>query len=500
MEKSRQSALINAILTIGHGDLTIYPPAVLPVEDPGLLAHLIAYTAAGKLRDVKVALPVCALRGRLDGNETATAALLDNAVAHLLLLPPRDLRRAAVFHDQLKRRGFLTVPPAGNVLQRGVAAYLRQREASATWFARAVVQDRHSLTWLYDHFHVRPSREAQAALFAHTYTAGSTLAGLALLKQATPETQAAFIQNHRVPFTVAVGAVSKATEPVILRALIDACSPTEVLTNAKTFQKWIAASDDAACRGALDAALARAGKSEKTETLKAERAAKAVAQAGDAALATRLQQVTEQQVERQVKALACNVLILADRSGSMNVAIETAKQVAALVARRVTGQVKLSFFNVTPQEFDATGKTLAEIQALTQYVTASGGTSIGCGLLQARQQRFAAELILVVSDGGENTAPLFVDAYRDYERALSVTPSVTFIRLPGESDVLTARLQSAGLPITRYEFADKAIDGYNLPAIVNALRPGAYGLLEDVLATSLLTVPEALARNERRYA
>jgi hypothetical protein len=96
--------------------------------------------------------------------------------------------------------------------------------------------------------------------------------------------------------------------------------------------------------------------------------------------------------------------------------------------------------------------------------------------------------------------PYFVDAYRQYEQRLGLTPTVTLIRLPGEPDVLTATVQAAGIPLTRYEFGTNAVDTYNLPEIVNALRPGAYGLLDDVLAEPLLTVAEALRRTERMYA
>lgn len=488
MERSRQTQLINSILTIGHGDLSAYTRAALPVEDPALLAHLIAYTAAhGKVRDVKVALPVLALHGPTD------AELAANAVGHLLLLAPRDLRRAAVFHDQLKRQGYPT-QGGGKLLRRGVTDYLRQREQAQQWFRHSALQGRADLVWLYDHFHVQPSAQAQAILFDKVYAAGTVFAGLRLLRDATPETQAAFIQANHIPFTVAVGAVSKATEPVILRALIDAMTGTEVVTNAKMLERWTA--NDAACRGAFEDALARATTSGKTETLKAQQAAAQVS----APLAARLEAVVEAQVARQVQPLDCNALIITDRSGSMHAAVETGKRIAALVARRVTGQVKLVFVNTTPWEFDVTGKTLADIQAQTRRVFAVGGTSLGCGLVYAAQQKFTAELVLVVTDGAENTSPMFVDAYRHYERTLSLAPSLTVIRLPGEPDVLTPRIQAAGLPLTRYEFASEQVDGYNLPEIVNALRPTAYGLLTDVLATPLITVDEALLRNAKRYS
>ena len=488
MERSRQNQLINSILTIGHGDLSAYTRAALPVEDPALLAHLIAYTAAhSKVRDVKVALPVLALHGPSD------AELAENAVGHLLMLAPRDLRRAAIYHDQLKRQGW-TTQNGGKLLRRGVGDYLRQRERHTAWVTRGAVQDHASLTWLYDHFHVKPAPHAQAILFDKARFAGTTIEAISKLRTMSPELQAATIQQVRIPFTVAVGAVSKATDPVILRALIDAMTGTEVVTNAKMLERWTA--NDAACRGAFEDALARATTSGKTETLKAQQAAAQVS----APLAARLEAVVEAQVARQVQPLDCNALIITDRSGSMHAAVEAGKRIAALVARRVTGRVKLVFVNTTPWEFDVTGQTLAQIQAQTRRVDAVGGTSLGCGLVYAAQQKFAAELVLVATDGAENTSPMFVDAYRHYERTLSLSPSLTVIRLPGEPDVLTPRIQAAGLPLTRYEFASEQVDGYNLPEIVNALRPTAYGLLTDVLATPLITVAEALLRNVKRYS
>lgn len=492
MERNTQSALINSIMQIGHGNLSVYTQAVLPVEDPELLAHLVAYTAKGKIRDVKVALPALALHCALGLPDDSKRILAENAVAHMLLLPPRDLRRAAIYHDELKRAGHPTMAPGGRLLRRGVEAYLRLRESQPVWWIRTAVQDRHSLIWLYDHFHVKPSALAQQALFANCPPPGSTLALVRELRTMTPEAQAAAIQRARLPFVIAVGAVSKASDPVILRALIDAATGTEVVTHAKTFERL--AKDDAACRGALDAALDRAARSDKTESLKASKVAPLVS--GE--MAARLQTVTEKSVEKQSK-LDCNVLILADKSGSMQIAIEAGKTIAALIARRTSGKVMLVFFDTTPRAFDVTGLALADIAGLTSLVRAGGGTSIGCGVRHAQEHAFAADMIVILSDGGQNVEPAFMDAYRAYERKMGVSPSVTFLRLPGDTpDALTVTFGSISL--TRYEFADKAVDSYNLPAIVDALRPGTYGLLDDVLATPLLRVADALAKTERMYA
>ena len=116
-----QTQLVNQVLGIGHGDLSIYNTiGLLAAEhEAELLGHLIAWNQnKGEIRDNKVALPVLALRGKPDQE------LYENAVAHLCLLSPRDLLRACKYHRSLP----VTPPGGAGMLKEGVTRFLRERE------------------------------------------------------------------------------------------------------------------------------------------------------------------------------------------------------------------------------------------------------------------------------------------------------------------------------------------------------------------------------------
>ena len=96
MEKTdvTRNQIVNQILKVGHGDLSIYEDIGLRAvqTEPELFGHLIAWNQIkGEVRDSKVALPVIALRGQHDEE------LFENAAAHLCLLDPRNLVRAVKF-------------------------------------------------------------------------------------------------------------------------------------------------------------------------------------------------------------------------------------------------------------------------------------------------------------------------------------------------------------------------------------------------------------------
>lgn len=85
-------------MNVSHGDYMNYAGIGVKAakNEPELLAHLIAWNHKnGQVRDSKVALPVTAIRGEYDQE------LIENAIAHLCLLSPRDFMKAVKFHKSL---------------------------------------------------------------------------------------------------------------------------------------------------------------------------------------------------------------------------------------------------------------------------------------------------------------------------------------------------------------------------------------------------------------
>ena len=230
-----RNQLVNQILRIGHGDLSIYSPLGLQAakEEPELFAHLIAWNhVKGEVRDSKVALPVLALRGHQD------TELFENAVAHLCSLDPRNLVKAIHFNRAYSVEGMPVTPGAGNLLEGAVHRYLKAREASPRWWIKTALQHRKSMKSLYALYHVKPNSLAQAVLFKRQKPKNSVFEVLANLKNMPPQEAAGNILNYKIPFLVAVGAVGGIKKnPDIIMALIEQTSGSELIGNAEMFRR-----------------------------------------------------------------------------------------------------------------------------------------------------------------------------------------------------------------------------------------------------------------------
>src|SRR5436190_13941887 len=64
-------------------------------------------------------------------------------------------------------------------------------------------------------------------------------------------------------------------------------------------------------------------------------------------------------------------------------------------------------------------------------ISAGGGTSCGVAVEYMRQRKQYVEQIILVTDEGENTAPLFVPTLQKYRESLSADPNVCIVRTPG---------------------------------------------------------------------
>jgi hypothetical protein len=303
----------------------------------------------------------------------------------------------------------------------------------------------------------------------------------------SPTEAAGSIMKYRIPFLIAMGALgAKAKEPDLVQALIQAMSPTELTTNVKMLEK-LGMKTNPALRGAFDKAMEKASTSKKN-TLKTTQAVEAVQDEG----------LKEKLRGLQAKQIAAaggpdgDWVILADKSGSMQHAIETACHVAGSITQFVKGKVGLIFFDTSPMAVDVTGLSLDQIQKATRSFRANGGTSIGCGLNRMLVEKLAVDGIVIVSDGGDNTAPLFHDVYPKYAKFVDKDVPVYFYQLSGEADKLTPNMQRAGIEMTTFDLRGSKLDYYSIPNTVKTLRSNQYSLVEEILSTPLLTLNDVL--------
>lgn len=460
-----------------HGKLAEYLPIgrAAAKSEAEFLAHLIAWDRAkGQIRDAKVALPIVSLSEPSYPDE-----FIDNSLAHVALLGPRELVRAYRFALEVR------LPSRMRRLKRVIEAYLRDKEGERNW-DRLALQHRAVLKELYALTHIKPSAKADAILFKGEHPAGSLFETVAMLGKMSPAEAAGTIIERKIPFLIAMGALGKKmSDPDLVLALIKQMSPTELITNTKMLEK-LGVKTNPALRGAFTEALEKASKSTKN-VLKTTQAVEAI---DDEELKTKLRGVQDKQIAA-LSGVEGNWLVLADKSGSMTRAIELGRTVAATLAKLVKGKVTLIFFDTTPRAMDVTGKSLDEIKAMTRHVTANGGTSIGCGVQYAMDNKLEVDGIAIVSDGGDNTPPYFHTAYQSYVRWSGKEVPVYLYHCDGESDALTSYMRMAKLDIQKFEI-NQQTDYYSLPDLVSTMRTNRYSLVDEIMATPLLRLDKVL--------
>lgn len=481
-----RNQLVNQILRIGHGKLEVFAEVGLRAvnEEPELFGHLIAWNhIKGEVRDSKNALPILALRGGVD------MELFENAVAHLCQLDPRNLVKAIGFNRELSKQHPVT-RGAGNLLEKAVQRYLREREEAPSWWVRSALQHRKSMKALYALYHIKPNKLAQDVLFKRVRPKGSVFEAIANLKHMAPMEAAGTILNYKIPFLTAMGAVGGVkNKPDIVMALIDQTSGNELIGNTEMFRR-LGVFDNPVLKSAFDAAVERAKKDKRMSSLKAGKAAEKV---GDKKTADKMKKVQESKLD-QLGGIEGDWLILGDCSGSMARSVELAKAVAALITQQVKGQVYLVFFNTGPYRFEVTGKSLDEIKEMTKRIGASGGTSIGCGLALLADSNIVVNGIVICSDGGDNTHPYFHMAYPKYAVKMGIEPTVYHLWVPGDMNALKGFCERAG--ITVQEFDVSRMDYYALPNLIKTLRTSRFTLVDEIFSTPLLTLNDVFQKQK----
>jgi hypothetical protein len=479
-----KQSVISALSKSPHGSLKEYLPiGKQAVKQEGeFYQHLIAWDRThGQIRDSKVALPVIGLAYESD------AELVDNSLAHIALLGPRELARAYRFGLEIR------LPGKMRQLRRLVENYLHEKEQEKGWDHLAI-QHRGTLKELYALAHAKPEKErTNIVLYGRNFNKtkaplpkGSVFEVVANLKNMSPTEAAGSIMRYHIPFLIAMGALgAKAKEPDLVLALIGAMSPTELTTNVKMLEK-LGMKTNPALRGAFDAALAKAATSKKA-TLKTTKAAEAVT---DSVLKEKLQGLQD----KQIKALGGpegNWLVLGDRSGSMSRSIEMSKHVSATLAKICQGRVWLVFFDSSPMTVDVTGLPLDAIQKATRHIGSGGSTSIGCGLNRMLTEKVEIDGIAVVSDGEENSAPRFVDVYRKYLEFVNKDVPVYFFQCDGGGNNFTYSMNQAGFEMQTFDVRG-GVDYYSVVNLAQTLRASKYSLCDEIMATPLLSLSDVL--------
>ncbi|HEX8129558.1 MAG TPA: hypothetical protein VF527_10685 [Pyrinomonadaceae bacterium] len=469
LERDARLEMLNSLLTTPHRRLEEVAGLhrEMLARDPLFYGHLaVWYARHGDVRDHKEVFTGNLLASTVAGHRGAGYVLLQE-------LPPYQVARVVDFVKG--SRGGLP-----RSARTAVARYLREREENPRQFDGAAMRARKSMKRLYAGLHIRPGARADAILFKDAPPPDSLAYALKQLTRAgSAAAQADLIVEHNIPYTVAVGAVRTLT-PAVLAALVNAMSPQETINNLKSL-KARGALAHAEVKALVDEKLAGAATDSRVSAFKAVRAAEVAGV--DRATATRLEHAASEQIKRRGRITKTTALFV-DKSGSMTLALEVGKQIAALVSGVTEAALYVyAFDTISYPVVCAQGGELSDWERAFRHLHAAGGTSIGAPLETMRLRRQAVEQIIIVTDEGENTAPYFNGIYARYCADLKVEPNVVIVKVGAHSDLLERQMRQSKVAFDTFTFAG---DYYALPNLVPLLsRPSRLELLMEILETPL---------------
>jgi hypothetical protein len=467
-EESARSRLLDSFLRPTHGNLALYGAVHRDAleNDPLLYAHLARwYNENGSIRDHHELFAAHMLSSPFEEHRACGTVLLQ-------YLRPYQVGRVVRYAKEELRY-------PTRALRSAVSFYLRRREANTRWLDEHVIRNREAFRYLYSTLHIKPSEHAEAVVFARRPPADSRVAVARSLASHAhdPDTQARLILEHRIHFTTAIGAIRTFT-PAMLFALATVMTPPQIINNMQFFERR-GALNDPDMRLVIEQKLAAAVGHKRVSDFKSMIALSKVQADGE--LAKQLLNVTHERLRNRGR-ITRPTAILVDKSGSMQLAIDTGKLLAILCSSITDASLHVVAFDSVGIPLHAATRDVAGWEKIFKPIRADGATSIGAAMTPLMEEWL--EQIVIITDGEENTNPHFTDMLDQYERRHGTSPEVFVIKV-GQTSHTTLEQALRGRPHTLIPFAG---DYYNLPNLVPLLCSGAYAhLLGEMLALPLYT-------------
>lgn len=509
-EEDIRVAMLNSFMTCPHRDTDKIKEVheELQKKDPQFYAHLACwYIRNGELRDHnEIFSALLACDPYVDNRETGLALFRNHAPfmkAKILgfvkgkevKIRTKTGKKIKVGKKQIddvkitkKFVGLSKNPPSS--FRTEIKNYLGWLETHPEQFDSVALRSFEDLKALYyptkGKHGIKPSERAHKILWDKEFPKDSKLNVLKQIADCKkPEEQAKLIVESKLSYGVAVGLVDKVT-PTVLVALINAMTPSEVINNIASLQEK-GAFDNPDVKALIESKLVKAKTDKKVSTLKSKTAA-GTGRVKDESILKQLDQVADTQVKKS-GAIKIPTAIFVDKSGSMKIALEVGKRVAALVSGASEAPLYVQAFDTMSREVIATDKTLTAWEKAFQPLHADGGTSVGCSLDYLLRKKQYVEQIIVITDEDENQAPYFHDVFPKYVEAMKITPNVVVLNVTDKGGSVnhnfTTFLTRAKIAFDVYKPADA--DYYGLPGLIPILaRNSKLDLVYEVMETPLL--------------
>jgi hypothetical protein len=479
-EQDFRLIILNALLSTPHRQLAPFIPLFRHVHerDPLFFGHLAAwYFDNGTVRDLKQLFAAFLATSRFsDEFRSAGLAMLQKSA-------PYEVERILGIikgHTEDGKHVEGISPSVPRSVKTTIEHYLFEREANHEAFDKAALHARKSLKTLYASLRIKPGEYAQKVLFDNEPPPESRLAVLKLLaKTDDPTEQARLIAEHNIPYRVAVSGLKQVT-PCVLAALVCAMTPQEVINNLASLKKR-GVMDNPDLRKVIEAKLADAQSDKRVSALKTRSALKSADLDED--MAKRVEAVGDRQVKARAKIKRATALLI-DKSGSMEVAIELGKQIAAVIAPVCEAGLFVYAFDTMSYAIETRGgNELSDWEKAFKGITAGGGTSCGIAVDMMRRQKRLAEQIVIVTDQEENNQPYMAASLKQYAQEMGVMPGVTIVNVGRHSQHLERALAQADIAVDTFNFNG---DYYSLPSLLPMLAGGTrIEFLMDIMSYPL---------------
>lgn len=382
-------------------------------------------------------------------------------------LPPYEVLRVLHYLRKSNRK----VPRLATSLAHDFAKLL---EANPVRFDGVAVRNRTALRLLYTSYHIEPNDYAQAALFTKNPPEGSKLAVLKQIAHTSdPTERMRLVMENNIPYTIAVSVLPKLDAASGI-ALVSVMSDQEALNS----RAWLERSGLLAVPEVKAVYLAKVANATRSVATADHRKS---AQGSNAEVQEAVDKAKQRAVDKSEK-IGGNVALLIDISGSMHTAIDVAREFGTHIAPLCSGELGVFAFNDSAREIlrdEASKHDLKRWQGELALLRAAGNTSIGSGLALALQNGYMPEHIVIVTDCGENSHPVYSEVLDRYAKSAGVLPHTTVINLGNERNDFLTSLERLGYPLD--VFSTHGQDYYVFDAIKGVLvGKGAKLLVERI--------------------
>ena len=476
MEQNRARMLLwNSLVTVPHRDYASALPAFEEAlqEDPDFASRaIVEMRFRSKIRDA-VDVGVIALlqsdptfpqfreagRCLLLGSDVYSIA---GEYSDLQGLPPFRILRI----DHFIRRSDHKSPR----LMKGIATdWLTKLESNHRRFDGVIMQPngKRGVKAMYKAYHVKANDYARAILWDKTPPENSMPWAVKQVVAADDVTEKArLVMEYHIPYATASSLMPKSVEAGI--ALVDIMTPTQAL-NSRSWVEKLGVLEIPEVKSAYLAKLSQAQASVSSAEHRKS------AQGADEEVQAVINQAKETAVAHSAK-ISRDTLLLVDKSGSMESAIQFAQQAASRIAPLCDGNFMVVAFDTHGRVITARDNSLAAWKSAFSVIRAQGGTSVGSGLSTALNGGFMPEQVVIITDEGENNRPYYADVLQQYmgNTGLLVNTYVINLKPSGyrSSNSVTLSLAQIGFPYERFAVADN--DYYVLDQL-GGLLAGAKG-------------------------